>query len=446
MENNVTEQSLEELVVSQDPDEEVFYAASEFVFSSSSRFQQLRTLLYGWEEEDMSSRFETKTNAALMQGFCAYLNYQLERAEELLRPIKSSSPWASYWLLKTYASLKNWDNAVTVADVAKEKFPECDALQWLVAEVWISTGWESEARKLMKHLSHDDEKNPKYCFLMGQLAEMQGSYEEACEWYEKAVELNEKDVQSLFRLGFLHSLHGSEDDAIEYYERCIEHAPVFVNALINLGILYEDKGRFTIANACFETVLQHYPTHERAKLYRDDTTASLVMYYDRDKEKEMTKRGRTLNTPISDFELSVRSRNCLNKMNIETLGDLIVKTEQELLAGKNFGETSLAEVKAILRQKGLRLGQGLEEHKEPKEAEEDDVEKGIDPELLNRPVDFLNLSIRSRRCMERLSIYTIKDLIHKSEVELMSAKNFGVTSLKEIKKKLTEFGLKLKDG
>ena len=80
LDNNVTEQSLEELVVSQDPNEEVFQNISEFIFSSSSRFQQLRTLLYGWEEEDISSRFETKTNAALMQLFCAYLNYQLERA------------------------------------------------------------------------------------------------------------------------------------------------------------------------------------------------------------------------------------------------------------------------------------------------------------------------------------------------------------------------------
>jgi DNA-directed RNA polymerase subunit alpha len=44
-------------------------------------------------------------------------------------------------------------------------------------------------------------------------------------------------------------------------------------------------------------------------------------------------------------------------MNIKSLGDLLKTTEQELLAYKNFGETSLNEIKALLAQKGLRLGQ-----------------------------------------------------------------------------------------
>ena len=56
--------------------------------------------------------------------------------------------------------------------------------------------------------------------------------------------------------------------------------------------------------------------------------------------------------PITDFELSVRSRNCLKKMNIRSLGDLLKTTEQELLSYKNFGETSLNEIKALLDAKG----------------------------------------------------------------------------------------------
>ena len=47
-------------------------------------------------------------------------------------------------------------------------------------------------------------------------------------------------------------------------------------------------------------------------------------------------------------------------MKIRTLGDLLKITEAELLSYKNFGETSLVEIKAMLSQKGLRLGQGLE--------------------------------------------------------------------------------------
>ena len=64
-----------------------------------------------------------------------------------------------------------------------------------------------------------------------------------------------------------------------------------------------------------------------------------------------------LGIPVSDFELSVRSRNCLQKMGINTLGDLARCSEQDLLASKNFGETSLVEIREMLASKGLRLGQ-----------------------------------------------------------------------------------------
>ena len=59
-----------------------------------------------------------------------------------------------------------------------------------------------------------------------------------------------------------------------------------------------------------------------------------------------------LEIPVTDFELSVRSRNCLKKMNIRTLGDLTRVSEQQLLASKNFGETSLDEIKEIMRGQG----------------------------------------------------------------------------------------------
>ena len=68
-----------------------------------------------------------------------------------------------------------------------------------------------------------------------------------------------------------------------------------------------------------------------------------------------------LEIPVTDFELSVRSRNCLKKMNIKTLGDLTRVSEQQLLSSKNFGETSLEEIKEMLTSKGLRIGQSLEE-------------------------------------------------------------------------------------
>src|SRR5205823_7914734 len=78
-------------------------------------------------------------------------------------------------------------------------------------------------------------------------------------------------------------------------------------------------------------------------------------------EYDRSRFSQVLEIPVTDFELSVRSRNCLKKMNIRTLGDLTRVTEQQLLSSKNFGETSLLEIKEMMTTKGLRLGQSLEE-------------------------------------------------------------------------------------
>jgi DNA-directed RNA polymerase subunit alpha len=62
-----------------------------------------------------------------------------------------------------------------------------------------------------------------------------------------------------------------------------------------------------------------------------------------------------LSTPIGDLALSVRAGNCLEAENIDTIGDLVQKSEEELLQLRNFGRTSLTEVKEKLSELGLRL-------------------------------------------------------------------------------------------
>jgi DNA-directed RNA polymerase subunit alpha len=59
---------------------------------------------------------------------------------------------------------------------------------------------------------------------------------------------------------------------------------------------------------------------------------------------------------VDELELSVRSYNCLKNANIRTLGELVGKTEAELLKSKNFGRKSLNEIKEVLADAGLRLG------------------------------------------------------------------------------------------
>jgi DNA-directed RNA polymerase subunit alpha len=64
--------------------------------------------------------------------------------------------------------------------------------------------------------------------------------------------------------------------------------------------------------------------------------------------------------PVSELELSVRSINCLQSAKIETIGELVQKTEAEMLKTKNFGRKSLNEIKHILASMGLQLGMKLE--------------------------------------------------------------------------------------
>jgi DNA-directed RNA polymerase subunit alpha len=63
---------------------------------------------------------------------------------------------------------------------------------------------------------------------------------------------------------------------------------------------------------------------------------------------------------------------------------------------------------------------------------------------MNMPVSELNLSVRARKALSLLSIQTIGDLVSRTEAELLGVKNFGATSLDEIKEKLSEEGLSLR--
>ena len=72
--------------------------------------------------------------------------------------------------------------------------------------------------------------------------------------------------------------------------------------------------------------------------------------------------------PISELELSVRSANCLEAANIKTIGDLVKKSEAEMLKYKNFGKKSLSEIAGILTTMGLSLGMNVEERMQGKKG------------------------------------------------------------------------------
>src|SRR6202171_6143387 len=79
-------------------------------------------------------------------------------------------------------------------------------------------------------------------------------------------------------------------------------------------------------------------------------------------ERSLDKMGEQLNRSVEELELSVRSYNCLKNANIQTIGELVQKTEAEMLRTKNFGRKSLNEIKEILANMGLSLGMRIDQH------------------------------------------------------------------------------------
>jgi DNA-directed RNA polymerase subunit alpha len=299
------------------------------------------------------------------------------------------------------------------------------------------------AEKELQACTNFENVSAEYHYQRARLHEAQGRYEAAIADYKTALELAPDHHNALFHLAYRCDLAGHEANAIEYYRQIVQGSPAYVSALLNLAVLYEDRGEFEKAALCIDKVLECHPNHARAALFRKDVESSKTMYYDEEREKKRSRKNQILETPISDFELSVRSRNCLRKMNIRTLGDLLNITEAELLSYKNFGETSLREIKTILESKNLRLGMALED-KQLQSAESMDLGSPEDQGLLNKTADDLQLSVRARKCLQKLNLHTIGELTRTTEAELLGCKNFGVTSLNEIKKALGGLGLSLR--
>ena len=100
---------------------------------------------------------------------------------------------------------------------------------------------------------------------------------------------------------------------------------------------------------------------QASKLLKDHMTIfinfeELPESADEPAERAMNQMNEVLNRSVEELELSVRSYNCLKNANIQTIGDLVQKSEAEMLRTKNFGRKSLNEIKEILGNLGLGFG------------------------------------------------------------------------------------------
>jgi DNA-directed RNA polymerase subunit alpha len=371
-----------------------------------------------------------------------FLGYTPQAIEHLKQ---SEGALASFYLARALTSRGEYDDALKAYDKAEKSGYNASQVQLQRAGIYRQKGDLNQARTILTKLEDLGSHNAEYHYQLASCFLTEGERPNAVKHLEEAVKLDPGHTSALFQLAHANDLAGNDDEAISLYERCLKYPPVHVGTLKNLGILYEDHEKYDKAADCFRRVLSADPQDEQARLYYKDAQASVSMYYNPEEEQSFSKFSQVLEIPVTDFELSVRSRNCLKKMNIKTLGDLTRVTEQQLLSSKNFGETSLTEIKEMMGAKGLRLGQSLEEgaQNEMRYRPQQPLSEQ-EQAVLNKPVSEMNLSVRARKCMNRLGINTLGDLIQRTADELLESKNFGQTSLAEVREKLGQYGLTLR--
>jgi len=393
---------------------------------------------------ELEAREDRTPAAAVRLGVCQFILGRYRQSIETLRSADGGA-LAHFYIGRSQFSLSHYDEAIKSYAAAKTAGYNSDDCLLATSEAYRYKKDLKKALEVLDKLSGAVEQTADYLYQRGAtVAALGGTPTEVIALLERAVEVDGKHPGALFGLAVENDRRGNDDTALQLYQRAAATFPTNVGTLVNLGLLYEDRQQFDRAQLCYQRVLDSFPDHPRARLYARDASASGNILYDEEAQRRQDRLAAVLNIPVTDFELSVRSRNCLQKMGVRTLGDLTRTSEQELLSSKNFGETSLVEIRDMLHSKGLELGQFATETK-PAEPVLDLATMSPDEQaLLERPISDLNLSVRARKCMARLGLTLIAELIRKTGDDLLECKNFGVTSLNEVREKLTAMGLKLR--
>ena len=393
---------------------------------------------------ELEVREDRSPAAAVRLGVCYYLLGRYTAAINTLKAADGGA-LAHFYIGKAHYAQQRYPEAIQSYQAAAKAGYNADHTALARAEAMRASGDPQGSLALLDSLSGAVEQSAEYLYQRGAcIAAIGGNPTEVVALFERAVDSDANHPGALFGLALENDRRGNDDAALDLYERSASQFPTFVGTLLNLGILYEDRQYYDRAQQCYQRILDVEPNHARARLFLKDAQASGDMYYDEDAQKKRDPISQVLSIPVSDFELSVRSRNCLQKMGVKTLGDLARTTEQDLLSSKNFGETSLVEIRDMLSSKGLSLGQFAADRVEPEPALEPDFMTPDEQAMLDRSIADLNLSVRARKCMVRLGLNTIGELLRRTGDDLLECKNFGVTSLNEVREKLTLHGLKLR--
>ncbi len=402
-------------------------------------FGELRDAVNELEaDESLSPAGKTK------MGVCQFLIGRFKSALETLQNADGSA-MAFFYQARSLFEVGRYEDAIGAYTQARTSGYNEDQCKIGIAEAERYSGRVENALAILDDIFGPAEQTAEYMYQRAAtVAAVGGRLDEAIALYQRAIQTDDNHAGALFGLALEYDRMGKDEESFALYERAGKAFPTGVGALINLGLAYEDQNKFDKAQICYKRILDCYPNHPRTLLYMKDAAATGNMLYDEEAQRRNDRLAQTLNMPVANFELSVRSRNCLEKMGIDTIGDLTRTSEAELLSSKNFGETSLYEIREMLTSKGLSLGQFAHEKKSNDPPIDTSHMSPDEQALLDRPISDLNLSVRARKCMARLQLNTIGELCRKTGDDMLECKNFGVTSLNEVREKLTDLGLKMR--
>ena len=161
-----------------------------------------------------------------------------------------------------------------------------------------------------------------------------------------------------------------EDLAIGYIPIDSVHSPVRkVNFTVEAARLGQmtDYDKLTLEVWTNGAISPQDAIGHAAKLLKDHMTIfinfeEIAEAAEEPAERSLDRVSDQLNRSVEELEFSVRSYNCLKNAGIQTIGELVQKTESEMLRTKNFGRKSLNEIKEILQSMGLALGMKPDAH------------------------------------------------------------------------------------
>jgi len=272
----------------------------------------------------------------------------------------------------------------------------------------------------------------------------QGEYTKARHFFIEALTDEETDVQVLFDAARALDTSGCDDEAIATYQRILEQG-YYPSAMLNLGMLYEDHEDYLTALKCFEEAMERDPTNELARKLHGDVVASLGNDYESEglSTKEMEALKRDYETLIDSLCLSVRTANSLKTFGLNTLYDLTLVDQMDLLLLKNFGKQQLEELQEALADRRVKLGMNMTEKfnakKERMRATQDLIEEYPDGAKL---LDSLSIPLRLKNAFRLLGIDSVAELSCMTTKDLSRFKSFG--KLSELRKILDQHGLSLK--